>query len=60
MRSAAGGPNCRSGFRSASALAASPQWQATMATMVSSGASGFANRLMYTVSSSGAAWVRSR
>src|SRR5437762_11296406 len=53
--SVTGGPNCRSGFRSASAPAASPQWQATMATMVSPGAPGLANRLMYTVSSSGPA-----
>ena len=54
IRSVTGGPNCRSGFRSASAFAGSPQWQAAMASVMSPGTSGLANRLMYTVSSSGA------
>lgn len=57
---AGGGPDCRSGFRSVSAAAGSPQWQATIAAYLSSGAAGSANRLKYTVSSPGADRARSR
>ena len=60
IRSAVGGPDARSGFRSAAAAAGSPQWQAIIAASLFSGAAGSANRLKYTVSSSGADWVRSR
>src|SRR5690242_11065344 len=38
IRSAAGVPNARGGFRSASAAAGSPQWQAIIAASFSSGA----------------------
>jgi hypothetical protein len=57
---AGGGPDCRSGSRPASAAAGSPQWQATIAAYLSSGATGSANGLRYTVSSPGADRARSR